>query len=177
MTRNLLQYIILVIVVVVSFVTAYKFEFYPKENTNNTIEFCRLLIPGILFSIYVALFQQRDLNIARQLLYFFILVAFYVCVVMTTFWSWGFAIPFTGGFGAQLISILFCGKQGWLSAKGKDYFLIGFITGVIGLIFFYISNRAEGEGLGIAVMIVLWQLSIGIKYCFNKDKIVVEMDK
>ena len=158
--RSLIKYFQLIIVVSVSFVAIYTFEFYPKDEYlyNRELDLFRIIIPGYLFTLNLIILNYK-LTILRKIIFsFFLLLVSYIVIFEASFLSWGLFVPIGAGVGGFIIKKLFYEQE-----ANQSFILIGFIAGFLGLVVFYSTTSYVKTGVGFGLIIVIWQLAIGIK--------------
>lgn len=161
MTRAIINYLFLTVIVILSFLAVRSYDLFPGGAYDESLNKFRLSIPGVLFSIYIIVLQRSIKKIGRLILYFCILLALYALVLGTCFASWGIAVPFAGGIGAYLIIRLFSPSPEIYDSTDTKYFLVGFGTGLLGVTLFYIGQDRWPAGVGFGLILIIWQSVIG----------------
>jgi hypothetical protein len=143
-----------------------------------------LLTPGILYSSFIIFIQRHNWPIGKLILSFFCLLILYCVSIYVGLISWGMAVPFVGGIGAFIIRKLFYKGREFLDSIGKDYLIFCFAAGLGGwfLSFFLIQFILQdfwttGLGMGMGVIVLIWQLVFGILWIRDKDLIVGNLDE
>lgn len=166
MKRTIANYVFLSFVVAGSFLAICTYDFYPDEPYDRSLDSFRLLTPGVLFSVFIIVVQKSNWAIGKMVLFFFILLTLYSVCLIASLSSWGLAVPFFGGIGAWVIRKLFYQSATLLDAKGKEYFVLGFIAGLVGLFFFFARPYAFQDlwtsGMGFGFILGIWQIVFGI---------------
>jgi hypothetical protein len=177
-----MKYASLIIVSVLSVLFIKEYDFYPNEPYDQSSNSYRFLGPGILFSWYLIVLHWKQFRMGKLIQFFIILIVAYCIALYTGLATWGVAVPFVGGLGALLVKWVFYNRGELLDAYHKDALLdsegikfaaIGFVTGLVGLLFFYYASNAFADnkmyttGVGFGLIISLWQIGIGIK-CITK---------
>lgn len=156
------NYTLLIIVVTCSFLEVYTFDFYPEESYDKSMDSFKLFAPGLLFSYFIVFVQSENLTTVKMVLYFFLLVILYYASFLVGLSSWGVGVPFAGGIGALLIRKLFYKKAELLDAIGIKYLLVGFISGLVGLVLYYLLQDVWTNGVGFGFILITWQLVFGL---------------
>lgn len=161
MTRMVINYILLFLVIVLSFSAIRSYEFYPKGSYTKALDFLRWFTPCVLFSFYLVFLQRCNYSIGKLMLLFCALILLYAIVFETGLASWGAALPMVGGLGAYGVKKLFYPGELYESTD-RRYLIGGGFSGTIGLLLFYLGQDYWVAGVGFGVIIMIWQLTIGL---------------
>jgi len=156
------NYILLILVNILTYLSICTYEFYPVGSYDESLNPYRLFTPGLLFSLYIVFVQRKERSFLKLALFVILLFVLYCASVAAGLSSFGFAVPFAGGIGALLLKQLFYNKTQLLDTMGKSYLSIGLIAGGIGYGLFYLTINAWAAGVGFALILILWQIAIGI---------------
>ncbi|MES2837606.1 MAG: hypothetical protein V4667_08785 [Bacteroidota bacterium] len=113
--------------------------------------------------------------------FFIILSVYYFIAFAGGIATWGVGVPVVGALGGLIVKWLFYNegkllhinhKYKLLDNEGVKFASIGFITGIIGLIFYSKTNDIFAAGVGFGVIIGLWQLGVSIK-CIRKVETII----
>lgn len=162
MRHQATNYILLILAVTCSFLEIHTFDVYPKLPYDKSMDRFRILGPGVLFSFFIVFIQRANFTTLRLVLFFFALQILYYASFVAGIFSWGMGVPFAGGIGALLIRKLFYQKAELLDPLGKRYLLLGFISGLTGLVLYYLSHDVWTQGTRFGFILVAWQLVFGL---------------
>lgn len=156
--------LLLVLIVLGSFLSL---TVCPFETTQQTEVFI-VVLPGLLFTIYLSSFISENNNL-RKSFQLLALLSSYCFFLHISFISCGLAVPLCGALGAALV--FYFVKGTFRSPLFKIFILKGFFSSfkglLLGSLLFFV-----GKETGIAFIIVLWQTSIGlalIRYLSNSS--------
>jgi len=167
-----------IIISILSFLMLKDFDIYPNGTYDKSLDLYRLFTPGVIFSIYLVVLHKSMFRIWKLIRFFILLLIGYFFSLFVGTITWGIAVPILGGMGALLVKWLFYNNGELLDAyhEGKLFdengiilVCIGFLTSLLGLIFYYYSckhfydYKLLTEGFGFGLIIGLWQLGIGVK--------------
>ncbi|MGB4848614.1 MAG: hypothetical protein WBP41_11885 [Saprospiraceae bacterium] len=172
--QRVTNYTILTIAVTCSFLEVYTFDFYPKESYDKTMDSFKLFAPGLLFSYFIVFLQKSNLPTVKLILFFCVLEILYYASLVTGLSSWGVGVPFAGGIGALLIRKLFYQKAKLFDSMGIKYLLVGFISALAGLVFYYFLQDVWTNGVGFGLILITWQLAFGLLWIrqVERDSII-----
>jgi hypothetical protein len=170
MRHRTTNFILLALVVTCSFLVIYTFDFYPKEPYDKSMDSFRLFSPGVLFSCFIVFLQRGNLRTAKLMLFFLVLLILYYASLVAGLSSWGIGVPFAGGIGALLIRKLFYQEAELLNSIGKRYLFLGFISGLTGLVLYYLFQDVWTNGVGFGFILVAWQLVFGLLWIRQIEK-------
>ncbi len=152
-------------VILISFLAIYTYDFYPNELYDKSLDSWRLLTPGLLFSFFIVIIKRAGWTFWKLIFLFFVLLSLYSVCLMAGMYSYGIAVPFVGGIGAMAIRKLFDPTVRLLDPTGKDYLIFGFIAGTSGLFLFFVLQYALQPtwtvGKGFGFILSTWQLVFG----------------
>jgi hypothetical protein len=165
MKRTKDNYILLSLITSCSFLAIHTFAFYPDESYDKSLDYLRLLTPGVLFSLFIIVIQRSIRRSWKLILLFFILLILYSVSILAGMSSWGIGVPFAGGIGAVVIWKLFYQNIELPGSLGRDYFVFGFIAGLAGVFLFYTLQYMLKDfwvtGVGFGFILAIWQLVFG----------------
>jgi hypothetical protein len=160
-SRRILQ---LIITIVISCLPALVLDFDDvlKEFTEIFI-----FVPGVVFSIFILTNTAKKLSPFQTILMFLFLNAFWIISSFASFATWGFLVPFMGGFSSWFIAryiLLPTHKMQELNS----FISTGFLSSLLGLLIFYLLVNTTGYFWRSMIGIVaFWQLFVGIKVLKN----------
>ncbi len=117
-----------------------------------------LLFPGLSFSAILYLIRKikySEKPTTKQVC--FITLIFPLASLFVGF-TFGVAVPLCGAFGAYLICQI-------LKIKSGYFMLNGFLSSTFGYILFLFIQSKISMGLGMASIIIVWQLTFLIQFC------------
>jgi hypothetical protein len=168
--RQIVNYFLLILTNIFSFLSIRSYDFYPKGPYNKSLDNYRLMAPGVLFSLYLIFLERQNWSFRKLILRFCLLLVLYFISLMSGSLGWGIAVPFVGALGALLIKQLFYPETELLDSHGMKKLVFGFVSGLVGLVFFYIVvNQNLTFGFGFGLILMSWQFVIGVMWIKNES--------
>lgn len=161
MRQTITHHLLLFFVCVSSFLCMRSFAFYPRVPYDKSLDYFRLLTPGVLFSLYLIFLERRNHSVGKLILFFCLLVVIYWVALEVGLVSWGVAVPIAGAGGALLAKQLLYQRTEWLDPFGRKISAVGFLSALLGLAMFYWRPETKPEGVGFGFIVILWQFAIG----------------
>jgi hypothetical protein len=166
-------YIALFIVAIISFTSICTLEMYPKNDINydESLDNVRLFLPAFVFSIFILIYQLKYISLLKSVLLFASLIIVYSINLIISFSSWGLAVPIAGGIGGAMIGFVIKFNHKKPKTFYDEFIVLGFVSALFGLIFYYTTSDHFVDGIGFGVIIVLWQISVGSEVIGQAKKI------
>lgn len=158
----ILNYLLLLPVLILSFLSFWDFEFFSDKPLNLFLKYLGVFAPGIAFSLFLLFIFRKKNTWLRSILYFPLLLGIYYGLFSLCMLTWGLFLPVAGGLGALIIKKMFIDSRIIVDKKGSYFLNVGILAGSAGLVFYYLSIDALKVGTSFGVILVLWQLLIGL---------------
>jgi hypothetical protein len=88
------HFALLITVNIISFISVCSFTLTPDVNYNVSLDLFRLFVPGVVFAIFIIVYQIKKLTIIKLLSLFIILVGGYYLNLAIGLSSWGYSGPY-----------------------------------------------------------------------------------
>jgi hypothetical protein len=158
------QYLGLLLIIVVSFWAISNVDISFDEGYDDTYDSVKLLAPGVLFSMYLIILRFEKITAKASLINFSILVIGYMAILFTSLSTWGLAVPIAGGVGGVLVNYVLHDTLKFDDGGMKNFFIMGCLSGLSGLVIYYLTKEFFNDGIGFGAIIIIWQLIIGILF-------------
>lgn len=158
------KYLGLLLIIVVSFWAISTVDISFDESYDDTYDSVKLLSPGVLFSMYLIILRFKEIPAKASLTNFLILVIGYLVILFSSLSTWGFAVPIAGGVGGVLVNYVLHDTLSFEEGGIKSFFIMGCLSGIIGVVIYYLTKDFYNDGIGFGAIIIIWQLIIGIAF-------------
>lgn len=170
-----LNYALLALVLAVSFFSmlTYTVGFSDSAGRNDTLNF---LYPGVAYSIFISwVMWSKDENypIIRLILFIPVMMVLYVAALFFGLQSWGVGVPFIGAIASVLIRKLFYWNTKVSEKNFRALLIIGFVSGLVGVVIFYVATNLGTDGVGFGCILVSWQAAFGVKWILYNEPVEV----
>lgn len=168
-----LNYVLLALVLVVSFfsVLPYTIGYSDRGAQGGPLN---LLYPGLAYSIFltwVMWSKEENYPIIRLILFIPVMMVLYVVALFFGLQSWGVGVPFIGAIGAVLIRKLFYWNNKVSEKNFRALLIVGFVSGLVGVVLFYVATNLGNDGVGFGCILVTWQAAFGVKWILYNEPV------
>lgn len=156
----------LLVTIILAFIPLRSFEI--EGDINKLLDY-RIILPGLFFSLFVLICQFKKQPIILLLIYLFYLMIGYVAYYVIGIFTFGIAVPIVGAIGACQINYVLNGKIHFKDKNTRKFFILGFISSAIGVALYICLAKSVNDGTGFSLMIILWQIVVGVEYIRQLD--------